>query len=140
MAKNTPAPNTTPNASSKKVVKKALRKSLVCTVSTIEDQIFKLEGIRVIIRLPEYVGGAASDGLGYDWTRMLNRDETVGHLSDRIERVFAHPVSFVCVRGDGTIVEIRAGKGQRSTLLSSLRESYKKTARATKARVKVKFT
>lgn len=132
MAKNT-VTGSTPNA---KVVKKALRKSSVCTVATIEDQIFKLEGVRVIIRLPEYVGGATSDGLGYDWTRKLNHDETVAHLHDRIRRVFGHPVSFVCVRGDGTIVEARAGEGRLSTPLSSFRDSYKKTARAKKAAAK----
>ncbi|WJJ55077.1 hypothetical protein [Xanthomonas phage RTH11] len=133
MAKNTTAPSATPNA---KVVKKALRKSAVCTISTVEDQVWKVEGIRIVIRLPEYVGAAASDGLGYDYLRALPHNDVLAALSLRLNKVFGHPVSFVAVRGDGTIVEARAGEGRLSTLLSSFRDSYKQTARAKKAAAK----
>lgn len=119
-----------------KVVKKALRKSSVCTVSTVEDQVWKVEGIRVVIRLPEFAGAAASDGLGYDYVRALPHNDVLAALHLRLNKVFGHPVSFVAVRGDGTIVEARAGEGRLSTLLSSFRDSYKQTARAKKAAAK----
>lgn len=113
---------TAPNA---KVVKKALRKSQVCTVSAVENQVWLREGIRIVIRLPEYAGAAARDGRGYDYKRAMNQDETVGQLSDRLERIFGHAVSFVLIRGTGDVVEVRAGEGRLSTKLSYFRDSYK---------------
>jgi len=100
------------------------KQSTVSTIRQIEEQIFQREGIRVVIRLPGFLGATPNNGLGYNFERALGGDRTVAHLWFRLRRIFGGDVPFVVVRGDGKIIEAVPGGGRLSVLLSTIRNTY----------------
>lgn len=117
MAKNTTAPAPVADV-------KAL------TIPQIEEQIWKLEGIRVVLRLPRQL--ASTHPGGYDWERASNHDACVAHIAHRLKRVFGQWVQFVIVRGDGKIIDVDVDGARTSAALSTIRNSYK--AQVTRAK------
>jgi len=93
------------------------------TIPEIEDQIWKLEGVRVVLRLPRQL--ASTHPGGYDWERASNHDACVAHIADRLKRVFGQRVQFVIVRGDGKIIDVDVDGNRTSAALSTIRNSYK---------------
>lgn len=100
------------------------RQSTVTTIRQIEEQVFKREGIRIVIRLPGFLGAVPNNGLGYNFERALGGDRTVAHLWFRMRKIFGGDVPFVVVRGDGKTIEAVAGGGRLSILLSTIRNTY----------------
>ncbi len=93
------------------------------TIPEIEEQIWKLEGIRVILRLPRQL--ASTHPGGYDWERASNHDACVAHIADRLKRVFGQLVQFVIVRGDGKVIDVDVDAKRTSAALAPIRNSYK---------------
>ncbi len=94
------------------------------TVADVERQVWEMEGIRIVLRLPEYILPALNNNGGYDYVRATNHTATLGDLQRRLERgVFGHPVEFTVVRGDYKVINVTA-KRPSSTLLSSIRKTY----------------
>jgi hypothetical protein len=100
------------------------RQSNVSTVRQIEEQVFEREGIRIVIRLPGFLGSVPNHGLGYNYERALGGDKQVAHLWFRLRRIFGGDVPFVVVRGDGKIIEAAPGGGRLNAALSTIRNTY----------------
>lgn len=109
-----------------KATKKAEK---IPTVADIEQQVWEIEGVRIVIRLPEFVASHLWKGQGYTYKRALNRETaTIGHLCDRLSKgVFGAPVSFVVVDGRGTSFNCNQGIGQTQRPLRLIRATYKKS-------------
>lgn len=103
--------------------KKAI-KSNVPNVSQIEDQIWVLENIRVVFRVPHFVTTAPDNGRGYSYERALGKDLSLAHLYARVLKVFGREVEFVVIKGDGSRLDVTPGNGRLSASLTSIRNSY----------------
>ncbi len=103
--------------------KKAI-KSNVPNISQIEDQIWALENIRVVIRQPHFLTTAPSGGKGYVFKRALARNNCLAHLHSRVLRTFGREVEFVVIKGDGSRLDVSPGNGRLSVPLSKIRDSY----------------
>lgn len=99
-------------------------KSVVPVVADIEEQIWALENIRVVIRLPEFLCVAPDGGSGYAYERALAKDSCIAHLHARVMKTFGRDVSFVVIKGDGTRLDVSPGNGRMSVALSKIRSSY----------------
>lgn len=103
--------------------KKAI-KSLVPNVSQIEDQIWNLENIRVVFRVPHFLTVAPAKGVGYVYKKRLATNFCVAHLLARIQKAFGRDVEFVIIKGDGSRLDVTPGNGRLSAPLSKIRDSY----------------
>ena len=106
----------------------AKKKVKIPTVADIERQVWELEGIRIVIRLPEDVASPLWSGQGYTYQRALNRKTAlIAHLHDRLSKgVFGRALSFVVVDGAGYAYNVSYGQGATRAKLSTIRATYKK--------------
>lgn len=99
-------------------------KSSVPNVSQIEDQIWALENIRVVFRVPHFLTVAPNDGVGYNYERALGKDLCLAHLHSRILVTLGRGVEYVVIKGDGSRLDVTPGNGRLSVPLVKIRNSY----------------
>lgn len=81
-------------------------------ISEFEDEVFELEGIRILVRCKKL-----QHVIPYKYTRKLGDDKTVESLIKRIKSCIVH-LEVEIIRGDGALVI------NPSTSLGTIRNSY----------------
>lgn len=101
------------------------KKNTIPTIEQIEEQIWKREGVRIVLRLPQNLSTPLWGGQGYTYERALNYNNTISHLHDRLSKgVFGHPVSFVLIDGKGRPYHCRTGRVSSKITMEKLRKTY----------------
>lgn len=80
-------------------------KGSVATLAEIEEQIWVLEGIRVVFRAPSSLASPYNDGKGYSFERRLSITSCVAHLRTRIGQIVPTDIPFEVYHSSGRVLE-----------------------------------